>query len=69
MRRVEIKGMSCQHCVQAVTQALQQLEGISKVDVSLEQGEARYEEENPVDRDTVRDAVRKAGYEAGEFQE
>ncbi|MCF8031132.1 MAG: copper ion binding protein [Desulfohalobiaceae bacterium] len=67
--RVAIKGMSCQHCVSAVTKALEQLDGVKNVEVSLEKGEARFEEEKPVDRETVRKAVQDAGYEVGDFEE
>lgn len=67
--RVAVKGMSCQHCVNSVKQALQQVEGVTNVDVSLEKGEARYEEEKPVDRETVRKAVQDVGYDVGEFEQ
>lgn len=67
--RVKVKGMSCQHCVNAVTQALQQVEGVANVEVSLDKGEARFDEDRQVDRDAVRKAVQDAGYEAGEFDQ
>lgn len=67
--RVKVKGMSCQHCVSAVTQALQQVEGVANVEVSLDKGEARFEEEKQVDSEAVRKAVQDAGYEVGEFEE
>ena len=67
--RVSVKGMSCQHCVNAVTKALEQLEGVKNVEVSLEKGEARFEESGPVDREAVRKAIRDAGYEPGEVEE
>lgn len=67
--RVSVKGMSCQHCVSSVTKALEQLEGVKNVEVSLEKAEARYDEDKPVDRDTVRKAVQDAGYDVGEFEE
>mgnify|MGYP006302190001 CR=1 FL=1 len=67
--RVSVKGMSCQHCVNNVTKALEQLEGVKNVEVSLEKGEAKYDEDKPVDREAVRKAVRDAGYDVGEFEE
>lgn len=67
--RVSVKGMSCQHCVNAVTKALEQLDGVKNVEVSLDKGEASYDEEKPVDRETVRKAVQDAGYDVGEFEE
>ncbi|MGA2079235.1 MAG: cation transporter [Holophaga sp.] len=41
MVRLKIQGMSCQHCVTHVREALSAVEGVSgPVEVSLERGEA-----------------------------
>jgi copper chaperone len=37
---INIKGMTCGGCVKSVTNVLQQLAGVSKVDVSLEENNA-----------------------------
>jgi copper chaperone len=37
---ITVKGMSCGHCVQAVTKATTALDGVKKADVSLEDGTA-----------------------------
>ena len=63
MKKVKIKGMSCQHCVMAVTKALSAVEGIAKVEVDLKTGTASYEETKPVDAAAVAAAVKKAGYD------
>jgi len=63
MTTVKIKGMSCQHCVAAVTKALAKLEGLKNVQVSLERGEATFEAEKPVAASLIREAVEKAGYD------
>jgi copper chaperone len=63
MKSVKIKGMSCQHCVMAVTKALGALEGIKNVQVDLESGLATYEEVKPVDPQKIAAAIKKAGYE------
>jgi copper chaperone len=63
MKKLKIKGMSCQHCVMAVTKAIGAIEGIKNVQVDLKNGQATYEETKPVDAKTVADAVKKAGYE------
>ena len=49
MPTVKVKGMSCQHCVSSVTKTLSDIEGISDVRVSLEKGEATFDESSPVD--------------------
>ncbi|MFT4898868.1 MAG: copper chaperone [Flavobacteriales bacterium] len=37
---LKIEGMSCGHCVSAVTDVLQEVEGVDDVNVSLGSGEA-----------------------------
>lgn len=37
---LNIKGMTCGGCVKSVTTVLQQIDGVSSVDVSLEQNRA-----------------------------
>jgi copper chaperone len=63
MKSIKIKGMSCQHCVMAVTKALGALEGIKNVQVALKSGLATYEEVKPVDPQKIAAAIKKAGYE------
>lgn len=63
MKSVKIKGMNCQHCVMAVTKALQAVEGIKNVSVDLQTGAASYEETKPVDAAVIAQAIKKAGYD------
>ena len=63
MATIKIKGMSCNHCVLAVQKALAGIDGVTNVNVDLEKGEAAFDEAAPVDMNTVREAVKKAGYE------
>ena len=63
MATVKIQGMSCQHCVKAVTKALSDIEGISHVVVNLEKGEASFDETKAVDMSVIRERVKKAGFE------
>ena len=62
MKSIRITGMSCQHCVMAVTKALSALDGIQNVQVDLKTGVATYEEVKPVDEKVVAAAIQKAGY-------
>ena len=60
--QIKITGMSCQHCVRAVREALTGVPGVSAVEVDLDTGSARIE-----GRASVLDllnAVREAGYTA-----
>lgn len=65
MTTIKIKGMSCNHCVMAVTKALGVVDGIRDVKVRLEAGEAVYEETKPVDMAVVKEKIKKAGFEVG----
>ena len=62
---VKIKGMSCNHCVMAVTKALNQIDGISDVQVDLEKGEATFDHGTSVDMARIKQEIEKAGYEFG----
>lgn len=66
MKSIKIKGMSCQHCVMAVTKALGALDGIRDVHVDLQNGLATYEEVKRVDQAAVAAAIKKAGFEVVE---
>ena len=63
MTTIKIKGMSCNHCVMAVTKALSKIEGIVHVTVDLKKGEATFDEAKPVDMAVIKEQIRKAGYE------
>lgn len=63
MKSIKIKGMSCQHCVMAVTRALGAVDGITDVKVDLKTGVATYEESKEVDPMVVSAAIKMAGYE------
>jgi copper chaperone len=62
-RTIGIKGMSCQHCVKAVTKALSEIDGIKDVQVDLSQGEAAFDEAQPIDQELLRERIKKAGFE------
>ena len=63
--KLKISGMSCQHCVKTVKDALTALDGVQSAKVNLRKGEAivRFDElsVNPVN---LRDAITQAGFEA-----
>lgn len=65
MTTIKVTGMSCQHCVNAVTKALSGIDGITDVQVSLEQGEATFTETRPVSREDIRAALKQAGHDLG----
>lgn len=59
----EITGMTCEHCVNAVSSELSQLPGVREVSVDLATGGVRVTSDGPLPTDEVRNAVDEAGYE------
>jgi len=58
-----VTGMTCGHCVQAVTGELTKLPGVQDVQVDLATGAVTVTSEAPLSVDDVRSAVDEAGYE------
>ena len=58
-----VKGMTCEHCVRAVTAEVSKLAGVTDVEVDLETGRVSVDSEEPVDEAAFRAAIDEAGYE------
>ena len=58
-----VTGMSCEHCVEAVTTEVSHIAGVTSVDVDLATGQVRVGSDDRVDDDAVVAAVHEAGYE------
>jgi copper ion binding protein len=59
----KVAGMTCGHCVQAVTTELDRLPGVREVRVDLAAGAVTVASDAPLPLDEVRAAVNEAGYE------
>jgi copper chaperone CopZ len=63
---LHVTGMTCEHCVKAVTEELSALDGVQGVDVDLVAGgtsSVTVRSATPLSDDAVRAAVDEAGYE------
>ncbi|MFZ5525292.1 MAG: heavy-metal-associated domain-containing protein [Pseudomonadota bacterium] len=60
--QLSVKGMSCQHCVKSVTNAVQALDPQATVQVDLAQG--RVSVNTVLALDAVSKAISEEGYEA-----
>lgn len=58
---VKIEGMSCQHCVGRVRQALEALDGVKEVEVDIGSAKVKFDD-GSVKRDGIEAAIVKAGY-------
>lgn len=62
---VRVEGMTCDHCVRAVTSELRALDGVTGVEIDLRVGDAsvvRIAATGPLDESAVAAAVDEAGY-------
>lgn len=58
-----VSGMSCQHCVDAVTAEVGRIAGVEQVTVDLAAGAVTVASATPLDVADVRAAVDEAGYD------
>ncbi|MQA26300.1 MAG: copper ion binding protein [Micromonosporaceae bacterium] len=59
----QVTGMTCGHCVQAVSGELGKLSGVTGVDVDLTSGAVTVTSEATLAESDVKEAVDEAGYE------
>lgn len=67
-KTISIEGMMCMHCVKHVKDALSAVDGISSVEVSLENKNAIVTLSSPVDDSILKSAVENAGYDVTEIR-
>jgi copper chaperone len=59
----QVSGMTCQHCVAAVSQELADLSGVTDVAVDLDSGQVTVTSKERLSVEQVRSAIDEAGYE------
>ena len=58
-----VKGMSCDHCVQAIRRELALVDGVRDIGIELDAGLVTISSHEPLDDAAVQAAVEEAGYE------
>ena len=58
-----VTGMTCEHCVRAVTEEVCRIEGVAEVTVDLPSGALTISSSQPIDEAAVAEAVEEAGYQ------
>jgi copper chaperone CopZ len=61
-RTYTVVGMTCGHCVAAVTEEVEQIPGVTAVAVDLDSGRLEVTADRPIDDAAVAAAVDEAGY-------
>jgi copper chaperone len=63
-RTLKVEGMTCQHCVETVSETVTKMEGVEKVDVNLEQENVRVEyDESKTQLEDISVQIVNAGFE------
>lgn len=61
---LNVKGMSCSHCVNAIETSLKELAGVGSVNVDLDGGKVSVSfDEAVVSLEKVKEAIEDAGYD------
>ena len=63
MIRLSIDGMSCENCVRHVREALEGMDGVVRVSVNLEKGEAELEATVELMADEIKEVLDEEGYD------
>ena len=65
--RFNVPGISCNHCVQAITKEVSALSGVKNVQVGLNDKMVTVEHEESLGRDAIVEAIGEAGYDVSPF--
>jgi copper chaperone len=60
---INVSGMTCGHCVSAVTMELSLLSSVTEVDVDLESGQVTITSDTALEQAQLATAIDEAGYE------
>ena len=61
---INVEGMSCDHCKNAVESALARINGVSAAEVNLDKGQVRVDyDEDKVQLSDMKDAIEDQGYD------
>jgi copper chaperone len=61
---LQVQGMTCNHCKMAVTNALQEIEGVNRVEVHLEKGTVDVDyDETKVSLNQLKEVIEEQGYD------
>jgi copper ion binding protein len=63
-KNIQVEGMTCGHCVETVTQAVNSLNGVTQVSVDLDKKQVSVDfDESRTDADAVSSKITEVGFE------
>ncbi len=64
LKKIDVEGMTCEHCEKAVHDALVGQVGVDQVEVSLEEAQVIVKfKEDKISLETLKNKIKEAGYE------
>ena len=67
VKTIRIEGMQCNHCKMTVEKALNSMEEVTRVEVSLENKKAVIELNKEIENDKIKNVILEAGFEVTEI--
>lgn len=64
-----VPSISCQHCINAITNEVTTLAGVNNVQVDLASKMVRVESSETVSRETITAAIQEAGYDVSPYDQ
>lgn len=67
-KTIQIEGMSCNHCKMTVEKALKSIDGVAKVEVSLENKNALIKSNREIENDVIKNIINEVGFTVKEIK-
>ena len=66
--KIEVGGMTCEHCVARVNKFVKNVNGVTDVKTSLKENKSYIETNDDVSVDSIKSAIEDAGYKPGKYE-
>ncbi len=66
--KIEVGGMTCEHCVARVNKFVKNVNGVIDVKTSLKENKSYIETNDDVSVDSIKSAIEDAGYKPGKYE-
>ena len=66
--RMEVSGMTCEHCVARVNKFVKSVNGVTDVNTSLKENTSYITAKDDTTVEAVKSAVEEAGYKPGKYE-
>jgi copper ion binding protein len=68
-RTLKVEGMSCDHCIRRITNAINEIEGAKCLEISLKDKMVLVDSNNDEVFENIKNAINEVGYEVIEDEE